>query len=186
MHVGYRPPGESAVAVADTEPVVFKFESFTGRGEHVPEIALSGRRKVEHIVNVLVRDDEQVERGPPVRKFVQDDGPGNCFPENPLPGVLPQAVRTEKAYASCLKPLHLCELLVEPIVVKAVESHSGSREAACPVTAMLRPASRASYMTPFVRIQSAEPAETADEFGLATFHMASKCSTQHENQRGDS
>jgi dCMP deaminase len=140
VDVGDRGAGEAAVAVADAEAVVIQIEPLPDQAQRGPEVAKHLVVQVKHVVRVLVRDDEQVQPRALVRKRVGRHHPVPCFERHPLAGVLTQRRRAEQADSRRLKPPHLGQLLIGPVVIRAVQHQPNSASLAPRSAAHARPA----------------------------------------------
>jgi hypothetical protein len=121
VDVGDRGAGEAAIPVADAESVIIQVESLADLAERHPEVGERVLVQVKHVVDVLVGDYEQVHTGPAVGELVGRHRPVLGLEDHLLARVLAQLGRAEQADARRLKPPHFRQLLLGPVVIRAVE-----------------------------------------------------------------
>jgi hypothetical protein len=94
-----------------------------------PEVAQRRIVQVEHVVDVLIRHDQQVQPGAAVRECVRGDRPVPGLEGDLLAGVLAQRLRAEQADAGRLQPPHLGQLVRRPVVIRAVQAQAAPASA---------------------------------------------------------
>src|SRR5262245_33062597 len=97
------PAGELAVAVAGGQTVEGQPVLFAHPTECGPEVGLSRRRQVQHVGDVFIRDEQEMQACPTVRKLIRTDRPMCCAMDDAFAFVLRQMLGAEQADSSRLE-----------------------------------------------------------------------------------